>query len=163
MIATVQNLYSHVLQLPQNFENQPIKFHKNSSTGSLISILLNALRSFKILIEFLDLAIPPGTCFISPFVLLLCPSAKFHNFLSYRCYTFLIRLIPQEFYWFCSYYKGDFFFFFASIDTCCYIGKLFALVHYFYTRASFISTQAYLVLLCFTDMCCLQIEGFRQP
>lgn len=111
MIATVQNLYSHVLQLPQNFENQPIKFHKNSSTGSLISILLNALRSFKILIEFLDLAIPPGTCFISPFVLLLCPSAKFHNFLSYRCYTFLIRLIPQEFYWFCSYYKGDFFFF----------------------------------------------------
>jgi len=104
MIATVQNLfYSHTLHLPQNFENQPIKFHKTGSTGSLISIPLNALRSFKILTEFLDLAIPPRTCCISPFVLLLCPSAKFHNFFSYRCCTFLIRLIPQEFYWFCSY------------------------------------------------------------
>lgn len=139
MIDTVQNLlYSHTFYLLQKFENQPLRFHKNTSIGSLISIPPNALRSFKIWTEFLDLC-NSGTWCIYPFILLLVPSEKFHIFFPYRCCTVLIRLILQECYWFCSYFKWDFFFC-LYWHLLLYRKAICFIVHYFYSRPSFIST-----------------------
>ena len=127
MIVILKNLllYSHILYLPQKFENQPINFHKNSSTGSLTGIPLTAWISFeeKILPKVLHLPIQEhGVALHLYFFYTL--SQSFIIF-SYRHCTFLIRFIPRN--------STDFVLIineiFSSIDICCYVGKLCVLVH----------------------------------